>query len=53
MFDSEYSPDNFKTLTISIGIITKIPEMLKFIPDYLKTKNMCKNPVKNLSFVKR
>ena len=53
MFDSEYSPDNFKTLTISIGIIIKNPEMLKFIPDHLKTKNMCKNAVKNLPFVKR
>ena len=25
--------------------------MLKLVPDHLKTKNMCKNAVKNLPFV--
>ena len=24
--------------------------MLKFVPDYLKTKNVCNNPVKKLLF---
>ena len=40
MVDSEYSPDNYKSLEISIGAITKTSEMLKFVPDYLKTKMM-------------
>ena len=27
----------------------KNPEMLKFVPDYLKTKKMCKNAVKKIA----
>ena len=27
--------------------------MLKFVPDHLKTKEMCKHAVKKLPFVKR
>ena len=29
----------------------KNPEMLKFVPDHLKTKNMCEHVVKKLPFV--
>ena len=29
-----------KFLNISIGTVMKIPEMLKFLPDYLKTNKM-------------
>ena len=29
------------------------PEMLKLVPDHLKTKNMCKHAVKELAFVIR
>ena len=36
----------YKTLNISIGTVMKNPEMLKFVPDYLKTKQMCKHAVK-------
>ena len=39
MVDSEYSSDNYKSLRISTGAITKNLEMLRFVPDYLKTKN--------------
>ena len=46
MVDNENSPDNYKTLKISFGGIIKILEMLKFIPDYLQTKRLCKNAVK-------
>ena len=39
--------DIYKSLHISIEIVMKNPEMLRFVPDHLKTKNMCKNAVKN------
>ena len=51
MVVSENSNDNCKTLKISIGTIIKNPEMLKFVPDHLKTKKMCKNAIKKLPFV--
>ena len=38
--------DIYKSLNISIGTVMKNPEMLKFIPDHLKTKKMCKDAVK-------
>ena len=44
MVDSEYSPDNYKSLKISIGAITL--EVLRFVSDHLKAKKMCKNAVK-------
>ena len=53
MVDSECSTDNYKTLKISIGETIKNPEMLKFIPDHLKTKNMYKHAIQNLPFVIR
>ena len=46
MIGSEYSPDNGKSLKTSIGAITKNPEMLRFIPDHLKIKKVCKHAVK-------
>ena len=36
MADNEYSTDNYN----STGAVTKNPEILKFIPDYLKSKQM-------------
>ena len=30
--------DIYKSLNINIGIVMKNPEMLKFVPDHLKTK---------------
>ena len=32
------SMDIYKSLNISIGTVTKNPEMLKFVPERLKTK---------------
>ena len=49
MVDNEYVTEGYKSLKISIETIMKNPEMLKFVPDHLKTKNMCKHAVKNLS----
>ena len=43
MVDSEYSPDNYKYLKISIGAITL--EVLRFVSDHLKAKKICKNAV--------
>ena len=44
MFDS-------KTLKKGTGAIIKDPEMLRLIPDYLKTKKMYKHAVKKLPFI--
>ena len=38
MFDSEYSIDTYKPVKISIGIVKRNSEMLKFVPDSLKTR---------------
>ena len=51
MVDSEYSPDN--SLKISIEVIIRNPEILRFVPDYLKIKRKCKNAVKKQLFVIR
>ena len=42
------SMDICKSLNISIRIIMKNPEMSKFVPDYLKTKEMRKHTAKKL-----
>ena len=51
MVDSIYkmvdNMDIYKSLNISIEIVMKNPEMLKFVPDHLKTKIIGKNAVKN------
>ena len=33
----------YKSLNITIGTVMKNPEMLRFIPDHVKTKKMCKH----------
>ena len=38
----------YKSFNISIVTVMENPEMLKFIPDHLKTKKMCKHAVKKL-----
>ena len=50
MVESEYSPDNYNNLKISIETIKK-PQMLKFIRDHRKTKKMCGNAVTKLPFL--
>ena len=35
-----------KPININIGTVMKKSEMLKFVPDYLKTKQMCNYAVK-------
>ena len=47
MVDSEYSPGNYKPLKISVGAIIRNAEMLRLVPDHLKTKKMCKHAVEN------
>ena len=51
--DSKYSIDIYKSSKISIGTVMKNPELLKLVPDHLKTNKMCKNAVEKLSLVKR
>ena len=43
----------YKSLNSSIGTVAKNPEMLKFVPDHLETKQMCNYTVKKLPFVIR
>ena len=40
-------------LKISIGTVMRNPEMLKLVPDHLKTKKICNHAVKKLPFVIR
>ena len=40
-------------ININIGTVMKNPEMLKFVPDHLKTKQMCSYAVKKLPFIIR
>ena len=47
------SMDIYKYLNISIGTVKKNPEMLKFVPDHLKTEKMCKHAVKKLPYLLR
>ena len=42
------SMDICKSLNVNIGTVMKNSEMLKFVPDHLKTKKMCKHAVKKL-----
>ena len=46
MVDSKYSPGDYKSSKISIPAIMKNPEMLRLVPDQLKTKKMSKYGVK-------
>ena len=50
MVDSDYSTNICKSVNISIGTVMRNPEMLKAVPDHLKTKKMCKHAVKNYLF---
>ena len=38
--------DIYKSLNINIGTVMENPEMLKYVPDHLKNKNMYKHAVK-------
>ena len=42
-----------KPININIGTVMKTTEMLKFVPDHLKTKQICNYAVKKLPFVTR
>ena len=53
MVDSEYSTGDCKSSKVRIGAMTKNLEMLRLVPDHLKSKKMCKYAVKKLSFVIR
>ena len=45
--------DIYKPLNINIGTVMKNVEMLKFAPDHLKTKKVCKHAVKKLPYLLR
>ena len=48
--DSKNNPNSYKALKTSIGTIIKNPEMVRFVPDHLKTKKICKTAAKKLPF---
>ena len=43
----------YKSLNINIRTVIKNPEMLKFVPDHLKTKKMWKHAVNKLPYLSR
>ena len=43
----------YKSAKISIRTVMRNPEMLKFLPYYLKTKNLCKYAVKKMPYLLR
>ena len=45
--------DACKSLNTSIGAVMKYPGMLKFVPNHLKTKKICKHAVKKLPYLIR
>ena len=51
MVDSEYSMDIYKSVRRIIGTVMRNPELLKFVPDHLKTKKMFNDAVEKLAFV--
>ena len=53
MVDNEYSTNIRKSLNISIGTVMTNPEMVKFVPDHLKTYKMCKHAVRKSPFLIR
>ena len=53
MVDTKYITDDYKSRKINIGAVMKKTEILKFIPDHIKIKKMCKHEVKELPFVTR
>ena len=46
MVHNEYSRGSHKSPKITAGAVIKNPQMLKFVPYYLKTKEMCNYAVK-------
>ena len=43
----------YKSLNICIGTVMKNTEMLKFVPDHLKTEKVCRHAVKKLPYLIR
>ena len=49
MVDSECNMNIYKSVKISIGIVMRNPEVLKLVPDYVKTNTKCvKHAVKKI-----
>ena len=53
MVDTEYSTNNYKSFKTSTAAIIYNTEILRFVSDHLKTKEMFKHAVKHLPFMKR
>ena len=53
MVDCEYCMGTYKSVKISIGTVMRNSKRLKFVPDHLKTRKMCKHAVKQLPYLLR
>ena len=51
MVDSEHNMIIYKSIKISIGAVMNNLEIVKFVPDQLKTKKICEHAVKKIPFV--
>ena len=51
MVDSEHNMIIYKSIKISIGAVMSNLEIVKFVPDQLKTKKICEHAVKKIPFV--
>ena len=49
MVDSKYITDEYKSSKIGFGAIIKDLEILRLVPDHLKTKKIRKHPVKEVT----
>ena len=51
MVDREYDMDIYKSVKINVGTEMRNPEMLKLVPNHLKTKKMRKHTVIKIPFI--
>ena len=51
MVDSEHNMIIYKSIKISTGAVMNNLEIVKFVPDHLKTKKICEHAVKKIPFV--
>ena len=51
MVDSEHNMIIYKSIKISTGAVMNNLEIVKFVPDHLKTKKICEHAIKKIPFV--
>ena len=53
MVHGEYCMGTYKSVKIIIGTVMRNSKRLKFVPDHLKTRKVCKHAVKQLPYLLR